>query len=361
MPDITVEKIESPQNWDEVVDSFQGSLFIKTAWLKTVAGENRVPVYFRFKENGKMAGLLGGLDISLNQGKTRQLFFYSGIVTSVNEPGLIGKCKTGLFEYAKRNHYMRLSIRSYDYLKTVPGNKTLFKIKERVEYIVRLDKSKEDVINGIHKDMRRKVRRACEMGMTFHKSRSVEMIDELISVTEQTYRVRQIKGYGPYEHFYLPFFSGKEMRKLVSNGHGDFFYTMIDNEILSIGFVFCSNRRAYALFAGTTIRGYKCYSPSFLFYNTICKLKDKGFSYFNVGGVQHDERNRGLKQFKDKLGADVVTSFEECSNFLTPPYKYLNPLLDFKYFLLMVKVLPWRLKKAVIFVIDKIIKKRDCY
>jgi len=205
------------------------------------------------------------------------------------------------------------------------------------------------------------VRKACELGMVLRKSQSVEMLDNLLSLIDQTYNRRQCKGYGEYEHFYLPFFSAEEMKKLVVKGRGCFYYTMIDDEILSNGFIFCYMNKAYALYAGTSARGYSTYSPSFLFYNVICELKDEGYSYLNVGGVQQDERNRGLKQFKDKLGAQIITSSEECSNFLTPPLKYLNPLLDLKHYLLEIKVLPWRLKKSVIFVIDKIIRKRDCY
>lgn len=361
MPEITLEKIESPQNWDDEVFKFNGSLFITKEWLTTVAAGDRIPVYFRFIEKERVSGLLAGLEVSLNKGKTWQLFFYSGIASSSRDPDVAKSCKTVLYEYAKKNRYQRISIRSYDHLSHVPAQVSFFREKERLEYVVFFNKSKEEVIKGIHKDKRRKVRKACEKGMVLRKSNSVEMLDNLISLIGQTYNRRQCKGYGAYEHYYLPFFSSEEMKKLIVNGHGCFYYTLIDNEILSNGLIFCYLKKAYALYAGTSAKGYTAYSPSFFFYNVICTLKDEGYSCFNIGGVQQDERNRGLKQFKDKLGAEIISSTEECSNFLTPPLKYLNPLLDLKHFLLVLKVLPWRLKKAVIFVIDKIIRKRDCY
>ncbi len=101
--------------------------------------------------------------------------------------------------------------------------------------------------------------------------------------------------------------------------------------------------------------------PPFHHYELTRLLKNEGFKYYNIGGVQLGPKYEGLRRFKKSLGAEPVRSVEEVTNFINKPYSFLNPLLDTKWMLLHMNFLPWKFKKAIIKIIDLAIRKRDRY
>ena len=112
---------------------------------------------------------------------------------------------------------------------------------------------------------------------------------------------------------------------------------------------------------GTSLKGYKVGSPSFHYYEIVRLLKEKGYSYYNVGGLPSANSHKGLKEFKGRLGAEVIKSAEEVTNFMSPALSYLNPFLDLKRFLRGIKFLPGIIKRPIIVFTYLIVQKRDKY
>lgn len=362
MMGLVVERLENSGNWDEEPGRYNGGLFMTSAWLKSISGSDRKPVFLRFIEDNKPVAVLGGLDFFINNGQDKQLFCYSGIIAGTNDPALIKRCKKALYQYALQNGYHRITIRSYDYQSCVDARVNQFiENKKRSEYIIYLDKDKDSVINGFSKSIRQRARKAKKEGAVLRKSHSPELTETLLKIINETYNVRQSKGYGAFNIFYLPFMGRDEIERLVNDRYASFHYTERDNEILSISLDLTYQKKAYGLLMGTSSSGYKAGSPSFHYFELICMLKDEGYSYFNLGGRPRNARSKGMVEFKDRLGPDIVESVEENTNFLTFPLKLFNPLLRLKRVSGNTKIIPGLLKNAIIRIIDIILPKRDLY
>ena len=93
---------------------------------------------------------------------------------------------------------------------------------------------------------------------------------------------------------------------------------------------------------GTRPLGYKISAPSLVFYESANYLHKQNFHAYNLGGVPLG-KNEGVKKFKLDLGSELVHSSEETTNFLRPPLKKYNILLNIEIQLLSFP-LPGRLK-----------------
>lgn len=358
---IDVEKIETPDIWDQQLKNYNAGIFMSSAWLTALSNNERKPVYLRLLLGSEPVAVLGGLGIFIGKGPAKQLLFYSGIASRSKDPSLMKSCKLALYEYAGKNGYKRISMKSYDHHSYVPAKISQFKEWKRAEYIFYLDRNKEVIINGFDKDFRRRARKAKRDGLIIKNSNSSELTDIMLKLINETYEIRQQKGYGQYSYTFLPFFEKIQINKLINQGHASFYLAQRENEILSIQLVFSWEGKVYGIYMGTSANGYKLGAPSFLLYEIVGILKDKGYSYYNIGGVQRSPKHSGLRNFKDSLGSEIVNSSEEATNFSGLPLSFLNLFLDLKRFLLEGKIIPWRIAKLLIYIIDIILNKKDKY
>lgn len=362
MHEVIIKNEEKTEHWDKEVLDFRGGLFMMRAWLKCISNDDVIPVFFKFFKGVKTVALAAGIDIKMGKGKSRQLFFYTGIAFESSDPLLSSECKKALYRYAFKNGYYRITLRSYDNHTYIPLKVNGFKKKRgRAEYIFRLHRDKEHLIKSFSKKVRRRARKAKENGAVLQNSYNPDLTDTLFKFIEHTYHIRQSKGYGAYSWLFLPFFSRNEIKRLVASRHAAFYYTRLDNRILSINLLLTYNNMAYGILMGTSPEGYAKGSPSFHYFELVKTLKDKGYRYYNLGGAQSGPQHRGLKKFKDSLGSDKIYSAEEFTNFINKPLCFLNPLLEIKWFILHLGFTPWKLKKVIIDLIDLVIKNRDRY
>ncbi len=357
--EILVERVENPESWDIELERFRGSVFMTRKWIEVISCEGRDPVYLRFVSNGEVMALLGGLELLNAKGTAKQLFFYSGITSRTSDPELIRKCKQALYQFAKNNNYYRVSMRSYDHKSYIPTRLKQFKEFQRIEYVVFLDKNKDEVFRNIDADIKRRARKAKREGVVLKKSHSKSLTNTLLSFLNETYNIRKSKGYGDYTSLYIPLFKHEEISKLVTTRHASLYYAEFQNEILSIQLVFACQGKAYEIFEGTSLNGYKLNAPAFLLYEVTGALKDMGYKYYNHGGVPQSLKHIGLKKFKKKIGAEAVASAEEVTNFITFPLNLLNPLLNLKRLLINPKISSGILKRGIMKIINIILNKRD--
>lgn len=340
---IFVEKFGNSEAWDTELEEFGGSVFMTSKWLNIISTQERGPIYLRFIFNGEVIALLGGIELLYSRYNLKQLFFYSGIATKTKDPELIRKCKLSLYEYAKINKYFRIRMRSYDHTSDVQTTLKQFKEIRRIEFITFLDKDKDEIFKNFDSDVKRRAGIAKKKGVILNNSKSISFTEKMFTLLEETKKIRRSKGYEEYDYSYLPFFKGEEINRLVSAGHASFYYAELGDEILSIQFVFECQGKAYEIFEGTTLNGYKMNAPAFMMYEVTGVLKDKGYKYYNHGGVPHGLSHEGLKKFKAKIGAVTVDSSEGLTNFITFPLNLLNPLFKYEKALRKMKLFPRRL------------------
>jgi hypothetical protein len=355
---VVIERLENSPTWDKELESFKGSIFMSSSWITVISNNERKPVYLRFIEDDKLVALAGGIELPVNKGPGKQLFFYSGIASGSTDASLVRKCKSSLYEYAKTCGYQRISMRSYDDHSYLNARVRQFRERERMEYVIYFGMDNKQFCKCFDRDLRRRVRKAKKEGAVFRESNSPELIEVLFALINETYHLRQSKGYGKYNYLYLPFFSSDAIEKLLETGQASFFYVEKDEEIMSIQLVILQGGRAYCTLMGTSMAGYREAAPSFLFYELAMTLKDMGYYYMNIGGVPRGKRQTGLKKFKDSLGAAIVKSAEAQTDFISFPLSYFNPLLELKRFIRL-KPVPGKIRMPFLFFIDLIVQKRD--
>ncbi len=360
--EVIIERLENSDYWDDAIKSFQGGIFMTTAWITAISNNERRPVYLRFIKDDKPVAFLGGLEVYIKNGPGWQLFFYSGITSDIHDPSFIRICKIALYNYARKNGYQRISIRSYDYQSFVHARVKQFKVrKERMEYVLHLDRDNDSIINGFSSSLRQRARKVRREGAVLKKGHSPELIEKLFSLINETSDLRRSKGYGAYNYSFLPFCGRAEIERLVKERYASIYFTELHGEILSIELFLDFNNKAFGILMGTSLKGYKIGSPSFHYFEIVRSLKDNGYLYYNVGGVPRSNKHKGLREFKGRLGAEVIDSAEEATNFLSPSLSYLNPFLDFKRFISGIKYLPGSFKRLLIVFADLVVQKRDQY
>ena len=360
--EVIIERLENSDYWDDALESFQGGIFMTTAWITAMSNNERIPVYLRFIKEEKPVAFLGGLEVYIKNGPGRQLFFFFFFTSDINDLSLIRKCKIALYNYAKENGYQRISIRSYDYQSFVHARVTQFKVrKERMEYVFRLDRNDDSIIKGFSRSVRQRARKVRREGAVLRKGHSPELVEKLFSLINETSDLRRSKGYGAYSYLFLPFCTRAEIDRLVKDRHASIYYTELHGEILTIELFLENKNKACGILMGTSPKGYEVGSPSFHYFEMVKLLKDRGYSYYNVGGVPRSNKHHGLREFKGRLGAEVRDSAEEVTNFMSPALSYLNPFLDLKRFLRGIKFLPGIIKKPFIVFADLLVQKRDQY
>jgi hypothetical protein len=349
------------EKWDHDLEKMNGSLFMTTPWLAAICNDEIKPVFLRFYLNQEEVAMLSGIETHIKNTNCKQLLFYSGLALKEKSSTIEKQCKKALLNFALKKRFSRITLKSYDQHNFLDSKYLAFSKYKRIEYYLNLLEGKDQVIGKFHRDFKRRVRKAEKEGVLFKTSQNTSLVPVLIELMQKTYNTRKSKGYGDYNYFYLPHINKAEIEKLIKNRSATFFYAEYLNDIISIQLVVLYQKKAYAMFMGTSAEGYKKGAPSFLFYKIAEHLADTGNNYYNIGGVQRGKNHSGLKTFKSSMDCSILESVEETTNFLDFPLMIYNPILIIKRILLSkTKIwIPWRIKKRIIYAANIILKKKD--
>jgi lipid II:glycine glycyltransferase (peptidoglycan interpeptide bridge formation enzyme) len=325
---LKVTEIRDPQEWKTDLNKFNFNIFITPEWIEPFVDSEKKSIYLNFTENDMLIGKIAGLKIKSSLTNKELLFFFSGPAWPKSNEGIIPMLINELLNYAGINKFIRLIVRSYDYKMQFKCKPRLFKITERNEYVIDLSKSNEEINNNLNKQAIKKINKAEKSNFEFIKGDPFKMADKLISLLEETKKVRLAKGYPDYSYFYIPYMNQTTLNKIINNNITSLYYVKADNEILSVIINLHYNKQVYSFLIGSDQRAYKLGINYFIFYKLVCELKEQEYEYFNLGGVPQDTSAEGLIFFKKSLGAEEITMSGGSSNYLTLPYILLNPLLN---------------------------------
>ena len=357
---IEIEETTDLKKWDLELERFEGSIFLSSSWLEEQRNIDKTPVYLYFNVNKKTKALISGLQRPVGSTSEKQLFFYSGIATDIHNSDFILYCKKKLLDYAKKNYFSRIIIKSYDYNDQVKTNISEFKPFKRTECVIDLKVNESEIINGFTKRSIKYIRKAKREGATLKYDNNPELLETLFALMKTTLNTRISRGYGGYEMFTMPFLDIEVLKKMLLTKKAYLYYIVFKGEIVSIKLLAIMAGGAYGLYMGTSPLGYQIAAPSMLIHDTALKLKKDGVSRYNLGGVPLGNKHEGVMQFKLQMGSTVVNSYEETTDFLLYPLKRLNKFLKLKR-VLMSFYIPWRIKKQLLKIINLFLRNRDKY
>lgn len=357
---LDLEKTSLPPDWEDILKTCSGSIFQSSEWLDAVVRKPYEPVYLVFSENGVQKAFMAGIETNIGQGELKKLFFYSGIISRKQDPELLRQCMEKLLDFARKNSYFQIIIKSYDHLRNQPSGLKEFSPFQRAEFVIDLTLPTEQLIHQTSSDIRRRARKAKREGSVFKFGYSENLLQNLFRLLENTRQVRARKGYGKYHVISMPFLTPEVMLKLLASKDAVINYIEKDGEILSMNYILTAGGRAYVLQAGSSPSGYKYSAPALLAYETMLKCKSEDFDILNWGGVPLGKQNKGLKKFKLDLGARIVESHEEATLFLMPPLTKYNMFIRLKKSIIQLPA-PWLIKKILLKTADHFLKGKDHY
>jgi lipid II:glycine glycyltransferase (peptidoglycan interpeptide bridge formation enzyme) len=325
---IEVTEIINSQEWKSDLNKFEFNLFITSEWIESFADNMKKPVYLNFNKGDVVVGKIAGLIIDYKNSNDKKLFFFSGPAFQASNKETIPLLVNELLNYAILKKFRRLIVKSYDYKMTYGKDKNTLKITNRYEYVINLLQSSEEIQNNFNRLLLRKVKLAIRSKAEFIKGDSMKMLDNLISLLEETKKTRLTKGYSKYSYFYMPYLDKIVLKKIISNKITNLYYVKVNDEINCMTMVLTYAKDAYAFLIGSNSNAYGMGIPYYIMYCIIKELKEKQFNYYNLGGIPTDESGKGLILFKKSLGAQEVLTTHCSTNYLTLPHKLLNPLLN---------------------------------
>ncbi len=292
--------------WEEHLNSFSATPFFAPSWLECFRTRNRTPIYLRFVSGGKTIGLMAGLrnepSNPLLKKFVKILFFYSGPAVVDADRDLTRFCLEKLINYAGENEYTHIKLESWDFPCAMNLEGLPFKPCLRSEYILDMRPDLAELEKKM-KNRMRDVRAAEKNGLTFHEGDSPEILDDLLSLLEETKSIRLSKNYQTYSYFYISYLDKDTLVKLFKSRIVRAFYVKKQDEILSVTLDAVHNKRAYGLFIGTNQMGYQLKANAFIHFKLIQKFKNEGIEFYNLGGVPSDPSSKGLVFFKTSFGA----------------------------------------------------------
>ncbi len=324
MSQIVLQEVNR-EEWKSDLDQYNYSLFISPEWIEAVTDKHHKPLFIDFTINNKTVGKISGLVISKGGTSGTQLYFYSGPTLSTTNQSIYNSCFDAIFKYSKVNSISRIIIASYDNKHSLKYTKRKYFLTKRIEYVVPLHNGFENIM--MSKRFRRNVKKGGKNNPEINQSKESNMIEILLKLLSATKMTRINKYHKDYNPYYLLNLNEHTLKKLLSSGIARFRYTIKNNSIASMEFNLEKDTSVYMLLKGTNENGYKNGLSSFLSFSLIKKYTEQNFLTYNLGGRISGKGGDGLETYKKSMGAEEMIVYGATTNYLTYPYKLLNPAL----------------------------------
>lgn len=304
---IVVKEI-TKTDYDLLSQSYDIYPFLESAWVESFKCENIDPIYFEFsRSSSSRVGIACGIVV---KSKLSLLKSASKILYLFGMPGVRGASNLEVIT-SLRSHLAKMGFNTV----TIAGyfkqdNQCLtacgFDVKDREEYILDLSESREHLWEHLHRGRKRSVNKGIRLGMTFRLSSDIEAYKKLKACVLSTKDRRAKRGFGRYNHLYVPFMSEEVLLKQLSSKLASIGLVQYQNAVISGILVIKNARYCYALLAGSTQEGYELDAPSFSLWNLIVVAHAAGCKQLNLGALPNDESACRLAQYKHSYGARNV-------------------------------------------------------
>lgn len=294
-----------PRGWRALLERSGGSVFHSPAGLDAAAPPGR-PVFAELYHGEEVAGLAAGVASRCRFGlKARH--FYFPTVPAVVEPARRDEALEALVEQLRAAGAADVQVDSYDasWQPLRPAE-----TRDRLEYVVRLEGTRDELAGRCSKHHRRHIQRGERDGWGL-RALEGEAGHELLAAVQREASARAAVRGDPFAAILPPNLAlGVPQAALP---WGMVAWSAWHHETpLAAALVGWANRRAFYLIGGSTAAGYEHDAAQWLHWSIICRLADDGFTHYNLGGTPASAVNvgdpaNGLHRFKTGFGADVVS------------------------------------------------------
>jgi len=320
---IKIDNIVNKDIWSKNLNDFLHSVFITSEWIESLASPNHQPIYLNFHSNNILIGKLAGFIYNNAKIGGKQLFFYAAPALINCTSTILNACLNALYTFAKTNDYSRIVMGSYDQPYSCQISTKHFVQTRRSEFVIDLDSNIQFTSR-----FKRNVKKASKFNELFQikmNSVAAEKVALLLSITS---RYRHIKKRQPYVSFYLPHWSRTSLDNLISNHSVDIFEICNSTTSHCFELNLKSGKRIFNLLRGADEIAYENGLPAFLGKHMINYYKLNDYKTLNLGGIPSGLDGKNLSIFKRSMGAKEIVVYGATTNYITYPYKLLNPIIS---------------------------------
>jgi len=153
----------------------------------------------------------------------------------------------------------------------------------------------EDLLSGMSKGHRERIKKARKHGVTVRRGVSRELIDAHVALHVNSMKRREQRGEDvPLE------FDGRTSEAFLASGAGELYQAMLGETVVSSLLILRSRTGAYSESSGNSAEGMSIGASHFLRYETALALRNEGVEVFYLGGVRPHEG--GLRAYKEGFG-----------------------------------------------------------
>ncbi len=320
---ILLKVYKSHEEWSHNLNEYNYSIFHCPEWINSMCtGNDLVPIFIDFIISKEIVGKTSGI-ISKSSYTGRLLYFYSGPALKTENLNLYLDITKALLTYSKDSKYSRLIIGSYGAVYSPKITTNYFHSFNRKEFIVSLESNPD---KNYSRNFRRKIKKALQLSPEITDSKTDTGIIESYLKSTLTYRKKHNKD--KYSPLALPHLTYDVIKSLLDLSFAKTY--SIETNLKAGGFLMTIENypQASALLTGIDEELYEHGISAYL-YNFVLELLYKnGFKQLNLGGIPVGAEGKALAQFKKSMGAEEITVYGATTNFLTYPYKLLNPIFN---------------------------------
>jgi len=318
-------KERKKEEWIKDLADFDYSLFLHPDWLYAIATARKEPFFIDLISNTQVIGKLSGLYIGNKWTNMRQLFCYSGPALHQKNHSHLTQCLEKFIQYAKKRSITRIIIASYDQSYSIPININPFFPNNRFEFNIPIETHTKKQYS---KRFKNNLKKASKTESNYTTSSSPDHLKTLLNLLTETQKERITKKRNKYNPLFMPHMTTKSLTKLIQSSLTSFKLVKIGNNTHCIGLQLQFDKKSTLLLLGTSNIGYNKGLVAQLFHSFIKEEKELNRKNLNLGGIPTGKDGDNLSVFKLSMGAQKKMVYGATTNYLTFPYKLLNPLLN---------------------------------
>lgn len=289
--------------WSEFVQNHPFGTIFHTPQMfelyRTTAKQE--PMVVNIEKNGQIEGLILAViqwnGIKLTKPLTARSIIIGGPLAKDNDPMIIRELMDR-YERLLPKYVVYSEIRPvYDIREImderVVNDLTKWKRVGHYNLVLRTDKSEEVLWDGMHKERRRNVGHAENVGLRFEEIKSDEGRRQVISLLQRTYRRKHVP------------MADKSLFENLMNSMPKYvhFFAAYQNEEMIAGQIRLGYKDLlYAWYAGSDERYFKLRPNDFLMWNVIKWAHEQGYTWFDFGGGGEPGVEYGVRDYKLKYG-----------------------------------------------------------
>jgi lipid II:glycine glycyltransferase (peptidoglycan interpeptide bridge formation enzyme) len=171
-----------------------------------------------------------------------------------------------------------------------------YEYDQHLDFLIDLDRNKDDIWQDIHKSRRKGINRAEKNGMIVRKVSSMEELTACYDLVDDTYK-----------RFKVPIADISLFRAvyedLAPTGFADFFIAVLDNEAVGTRITLNYKDMVYDWYAGS--KPEIDYVDELLVWHVLKENAGK-YKIFDFGGAGHPHKPYGVREFKRRFGGEMV-------------------------------------------------------